>query len=165
MRLRPHNITSGKYFSILVRRYIKQTWWAYALPAIALIGVSLCLNDVRFVFLTLIYVFLVCPMVVFLALFSYGLASEVRYSILRKSITADDDGLEFQFIDDDDAGIDVEIVEWTRLRHISTTNEELLLLLANGKFKFIAIPVSVFDGQAELLQFIGLAKNAGVDIH
>ena len=104
-------------------------------------------------------------MVVFLALFSYGLASEARYSILRKSITANEDGLEFQFIDDDDAGIDVEIVEWTRLRHISTTNEELLLLLANGKFKFIAIPFSVFDGQAELLQFIGLAKNAGVDIH
>ena len=97
----PFNITSSRYYRLLVKAYMSRLWWLYALPFIAIIVTGAILSDVRFLFLLLIYAFIVVPMAFTFALINYGLHPVSRYSILLKRATVNADSIEFHFVDDD----------------------------------------------------------------
>ena len=94
----PFNITSSRYYRLLVKAYMSRLWWLYALPFIAIIVTGAILSDVRFLFLLLIYAFIVVPMAFTFALINYGLHPVSRYSILLKRATVNADSIEFHFV-------------------------------------------------------------------
>lgn len=163
VKLRPYNIDSGIYAGILIKLYLKKAWWAYAIPAIALVIAGV--GDMRFMLLALIYVFLVIPMIMAFAFTFYGLIKESRYSILRHRMLADEQGMEFFFIDENGCDIEHHKMLWKYVRHIHPQRENMVLTLKTGRFKFIVIPYTAFSGKNDMLEFIGLAKSNAISCY
>ena len=162
LKTRIHNIDSGAYAAILVRRYLKRVWWAYALPAAVFIGLGAA--DVRFIFLAVIYLFLVTPMIMGFALTAYGLVAESRYSILRHTLEAGPSGLTFTFVDDNDNATATETVEWGAIGCAQPTSKHIVMPLRHRRFRFIAIPYTAFDSPALLRQFMELLRASNVKV-
>ena len=143
----PFNITSSRYYRLLVKAYMSRLWWLYALTFIAIIVKGAILSDVRFLFLLLIYAFIVVPMAFTFALINYGLHPVSRYSILLKRI-------EFHFVDDDGNVKSSAKVIWNEVARIKVTSEELLLQLTESGYRFIAIPYTAFSSPEQLKDFL-----------
>lgn len=155
----PFNITSSRYYRLLVKAYMSRVWWLYALPLFALIVTGACLADVRYLFLLLIYAFIVLPMAFTFALINYGLHPVSRYSILLKRASVSNAGIEFHFVDEDGRIKSSANVAWNDVIIIRTTSEELILQLTNTGYRFIAIPYTAFSSPAQLKDFLSF-KNA-----
>ena len=162
MNLHPCNISSGKYFGLLFQLYIRRMWYLYAFPAIALIIAAICITDIRFIFLSLIYVFLISPMLFCLSLINYGLTKESRYSILLSRKIIDERGIEFIFIDDEGNDTSKDLLEWERIKSIMGSQDNLIVILKNSRLRFIAIPYDSFHNKEELTLFIEMARNAKI---
>lgn len=162
VNIRPFKIDSGAYAGILVKQYLAKMWWIYSLPAV--IFIILGVNDIRFLLLALIYVFLVTPMIMAFALTMYGLVHESKYSILRKSVVADADGMEFTFIDNDGNVTEKSRIEWSKIKHIHPTNKYLIFPLKKGRFRFIAIPYTAFEDKFHMTDFLEIAKSSALEI-
>lgn len=162
MRVGSFSVDSGAYAGVLFRLYLRRMWWIYALPAAALVAAGVA--DIRFLFLAVIYIFLVIPMVMGFALTAYGLVGESRYSILPKTLDADQAGLHFTFLDEDGAETSRSSVEWSEVSRVSPTRKNLVLCLRRGGFRFIVIPYTAFSGGDGLRLFMELARAAGVRV-
>ena len=150
----PFNITSSRYYRLLVKAYMSRLWWLYALPFIAIIVTGAILSDVRFLFLLLIYALLVVPMAFPFALINDGLHPVSRYSILLKRATVNADSIEFHFVDDDGNVKSSAKVIWNEVARIKATSEELLLQLTESGYRFIAIPYTAFSSPEQLKDFL-----------
>ena len=137
-------------------------WYLYAFHAIALIIAAICITDIRFIFLSLIYVFLISPMLFCLSLINYGLTKESRYSILRSRKIIDERGIEFIFIDDEGNDTSKDLLEWERIKSIIGSQDNLIVILKNSRLRFIAIPYDSFHNKEELTLFIEMARNAKI---
>lgn len=157
----PFNITSGRYYRLLVKAYMNRLWWLYALPLFALIITGVCLADVRYMFLLLIYAFIVLPMAFTFALINYGLHPVSRYSILLKRASVSNAGIDFHFVDEDGRVISSANVAWNDVLKIKATSEELILQLTHSGYRFIAIPYTAFSSPEQLKDFLSF-KDAQI---
>lgn len=159
MQLQPFSITSQRYYHLIVSKYLKRVWWLYALPGVAALAACVCLADIRFLFLLLIYIFLILPMLFTFALLSYGLHPVSRYSILMKQAEANDDGLCLSFVNDDGTVYSTAQIKWTEIEKIDITSNELLLVINPRKYRFVAIPYTAFSSPDELRVFMTIAEQ------
>ena len=164
MQLPPFNITSGRYYKLLVQMYLHRVWWLYALPAVALVALCIALTDIRYLFLLLIYAFVVFPMAFTFALISYGLHPTNRYSILKKSAEVGSEGITFSFIDEEGNIKSTVSISWNEVTDTIPTRLELLLVLSSRHFRFIAIPYSTFQSPEILKEFLIITKNKGKSV-
>ena len=155
----PFNITSSRYYRLLVKAYMSQLWWLYALPFIAIIVTGAILSDVRFLFLLMIYFFIVVPMAFTFALINYGLHPVSRYSILLKRASVSNAGIDFHFVDEDGRVKSSANVAWNDVLKIKATSEEILLQLTESGYRFIAIPYTAFSSLEQLKDFLKILNT------
>ena len=95
-------------------------------------------------------------MVFALIYFYYGLTLESRFSVLEKTITADDNGMCLNFTNEK---MEAQQLPWQRFTRFTVEKRHILLHL-DRPYQFLAIPLSAFNGDKNLLRdFATLAQS------
>ena len=134
--------------SILYRLFLARRWWLMLLPVavcLALIAV-----DTRFAFAALI-VALAMLMLSFPMLYYYALTQESRWSILEKTVTITDEGLQLDFTSDK---MRRHIIPWADIASTTAAKGCLVIRFKKNSYTFLAIPLSAFSGEEELRKFV-----------
>ena len=134
--------------SILYRLFLAQRWWLMLLPVavcLALIAV-----DTRFVFAALI-VALAMLMLSFPMLYYYALTQESRWSILEKTVTITDEGLQLDFTSDK---MRRHIIPWADIASTTAVKGCLVVRFKKNSYTFLAIPLNAFSEEEELRKFV-----------
>lgn len=166
-----NNITIGRYVRYAMSAYMLKWWWAYAVPLLMCIGLSVI--NINFLFVAIVLLFLVFTMILFIVVIYYGLVAESRYSILSKEIDFCNEGIFLRLKkpimnarEDDEkeccqeAGNEIaeEKIPWDKIEVMKAKDECLLLMFKSPKFSFLAIPYTAFDNEEllrETVLFIG----------
>lgn len=169
IHIEENNITIGRYVRYAMSAYLKKWWLAYAAP----LAVCLCLSveNVNFLFVAIVLLFLVFTMIFFMVVVYYGLVPESRYSILPKEITLCDEGIGLKMRkktvnDTAEAESEAEkfIIEettllWSMIKCVTAKDECLLLMFKSPKFSFLAIPYTAFKDETQLREAITLIRS------
>ncbi|MBP5687285.1 MAG: hypothetical protein J6X22_01415 [Muribaculaceae bacterium] len=143
-----NSISSGTYMSILYRLFFVRWWWILLLP------VALCLAliavDTRFAFVALI-VAMAMVILSFPLLYYFALTQESRWSILEKTVTITDEGLQLDFTNEK---MRQHIILWREIASSTALNHCLVLRLKKNRYTFLAIPLDAFSGEDDLRQFV-----------
>lgn len=154
IELQEFSIPQGTFARILLLRHLRRSWWIYAMPVTAC--AALAFLDVRFLLVALMMVFIMIPMALLLVYINHGLDPVNRYNIMRKSLTADADGLTMEI--NEEYGLKNRNVafEWNEIdsRH-RIISHCLLLDLRTDRHRFIAIPISTFTDERQLRSLLG----------
>ncbi len=142
---------ASRYLSIVTRLFLKRYWWCLALPVLAFVVLAVLLTDIRFLLVALIVTFAAIPALLPLIYYYYALAPEGRWSVLPHRLVADVGALTIQFADENMSPITV-LGEAIVRRRVSRGC--MLLMLDDRRLRFLAVPLTAFDGEQQLRDFI-----------
>lgn len=135
--------------SILRRLYFSRRWWFLVLPVVLCLG--LIAFDTRFAYVALIIAMGIVMMALPLIYYYYGLTQESRWSILEKTVTITDNGLQLDFTSDK---MRQHLISWDDIVSTTAANDCLIVKLKKNSYTFLAIPLSAFAGKKELRCFV-----------
>lgn len=134
--------------SILYRLFFVRWWWLLLLPVA--VCLALITIDTRFAFVALIVamamVMLSLPM-----MYYFALTQESRWSILEKTVTITDGGLQLDFTSEK---MRQHIISWSDVASTTALNRCLVLRFKKNRYTFLAIPLDAFNGEDELRNFV-----------
>ncbi len=134
--------------SILYRLFFVRWWWLLLLPvAVCLV---LIVVDARFAFVALI-VAMAMVMLSFPVLYYFALTQESRWSILEKTVTVTDEGLQLDFTSDK---MRRHVIAWGKIASTTASSHCLVLRFKKNRYTFLAIPLDAFRGEDELRRFV-----------
>lgn len=134
--------------SILYRLFIVRWWWLLLLPVV--VCLALIAVDTRFAFVSLI-VAMAMVIISFPLLYYFALTPESRWSILEKTVTTTDDGLQLDFVSDK---MKQHVVAWGEMASTTALNDCMVIKLKKNRYTFLAIPLNVFAGEQQLREFV-----------
>lgn len=149
-----HNVTAADYNAILRHLYARRNWWWLAAIVVACLAVTVI--DQRLMIAGLLTLLVVLPMAFALIYFYYGLTLESRFSVLEKTVTADDKGLRLDFTHEK---MEAQQIAWQRFTRFTVEKKHIILHL-DRPYQFLAIPLTAFNGDKDLLRdFASLAHS------
>lgn len=149
MTLAANNITATTYNAILRSMYVRRNGVWLALPVVVCLAAGFI--DVRFLIAGLLFLVVVMPMVVALIYYNYALVQESRWSILTKEIDFDDDKLTLRFSHERMSDV---ALPYSGFESRTVSHSCLILFLDRRRYRFLAIPLSAFNGDEQLLREI-----------
>lgn len=180
IEIKENKITMGQYLLYTLKGYIKNWWWAYALPLVLCIALSVV--NINFLFVAIILLFLVFMMILFFVVIYYGIVPESRYSTLKKDIELNNEGITLHLkkpvielnADEKNTIESVEkkeekptvkydfetvVIEWDRIKCVKGSDECMLLTFHQPKYSFLAIPYDAFDDETHLRDSLSLIRS------
>ena len=139
--------------SILYRLFFVRWWWLLLLPVV--VCLALIAVDTRFAFVALI-VAMAMVMVSFPVMYYFALTQESRWSILEKTVTLTDDGLQLDFTSDK---MRQHVIAWSEIASTTALCQCLVLRFKKNRYTFIAIPFSAFTSEDQLRRFVVTVRN------
>ncbi len=144
--------------SILYRLFFVRWWWLLLLPPV--VCLALTAVDTRFAFVALI-VAMAMVMVSFPVLYYFALTLESRWSILEKTVTASDAGLQLDFMSEK---MHQHVIPWGDIASTTVMCHCYVLRFKKNLYTFFAIPLTAFSGEEDLRRFVVLVREKiGVD--
>jgi hypothetical protein len=148
-----YNMTASEYTSLTARRWLSAWWWAFALPLAATVVASFC--DTRFIYVSLIIVFIIWPMALSVVWFRYALTDEAVRAIRPCIATVDDDKFVFEYpeqVNPDDGSLIMKslthvILKFSDIRTIEQDGRFMVIIRKSDSRipALIMIPTNVFD--------------------
>lgn len=156
-------ITPVAYADHLMHLWVRSYRWLLAIPPAVAIGAAFAF-DLRFLFVAVILIFLVIPHVMVTVYYYHALSPDSAMSILPHRIVFEPDSLRIIYEDPDEYNeADVEgtaaqprrprkddVIPMSQLRGVSVHKSDILLHLATGKYRIIAVPVSQWPAGIKL---------------
>lgn len=139
-----YSIRRSRYFALLCSR-IGRDWWSVPLLIIAALTIATC-YDLRFGIVLLLVVFVIAPMLLFLAYYHYALLPECIYSIVPKSLIINKHGIDCIAYEKQR-----HVLDWDKVKQIITTHDAYLLY--TWKYTFLYIPFNAFATPEEQQAF------------
>lgn len=134
--------------SILYRLFFVRWWWLLLLPVT--VCLALIVVDSRFAFVALI-VAMAMVMLSFPVLYYFALTQESRWSILEKTVTVTDEGLQLDFTSDK---MRRHVIAWGEIASTTALSHCLVLRFKKNRYTFFAVPLSAFASEDELRRFV-----------
>ena len=134
--------------SILYRLFFVRWWWLLLLPVA--VCLALIVVDSRFAFVALI-VAMAMVMLSFPVLYYFALTQESRWSILEKTVTVTDEGLQLDFTSEK---MRRHVIAWGEIASTTALSHCLVLRFKKNRHTFLAIPLEAFRGEDELRRFV-----------
>lgn len=159
----PFVTTSGDYLSVLMGLWLHRYGWLVVLP-ILLCAVIGAFVDVRFLFISLMLLFIVVPMVMSFLYTYYMLTPEARRAVTRKYVEISE-GMSIRLVylppekpiysepklgeDAPQEEIVVKIPEpenisWSDIRKVRYTSRFVVYILDTPRLQFVLVPYSAF---------------------
>jgi hypothetical protein len=155
IRTTEFKIATGDYASLIARRWLAQWWWAFALPLFASIIAST--SDTRFVYVSLILIFIIWPMALSFAWFNYMLKPSAIRAVRPCVATFTDQAVTLEYpapkVDSNDdrpapAKLSPVTLAWSDIKAIEQEGKLMLLITAiqgNKIADFTAIPTNALS--------------------
>jgi hypothetical protein len=150
-----YNMTASEYTSLIARRWLSAWWWAFALP-LAVTAVA-SFYDTRFIYVSLIIIFIIWPMALSIVWFRYALTDEAVRAIRPCTATVDDDKFVFEYpdkINPDDGSIILKSLKPVTIMFsdIKTIEQDgrFMVIIRNSDSRISAltmIPTNAFSDQ------------------
>jgi len=146
------SVTSGTYMRHLCTLFLADNWLWMVLP-IAVCAILAVWIDVRFVIVALMVLLAVLPMILALLYFYYGFSPEARWSIMEKTASLSDEGLDLSFTDE---RMKKHAIQWDDVRYIIEKDDVIMLMLKGHRYTCLMLPTSVVDPDVaqRLRQFV-----------
>lgn len=138
----PFSVSASCYARAVFRVFAADYWMWLVLPVAAC--AMLAVVDVRFILVAFMALFIAIPMVMALVYFNAMLTRETRYSLISKSLVADDAGLHILPVDEGEASI---LIPWQQVRCWFTQGDLLLFGLRVRRYQFLAVPLRCLHPQ------------------
>ena len=142
--LEPFKVTSSEYMRPMILMFFRRNWWWFILPVAVTIALMVLLNDVRWLIVGLMLVFMVFPMILALIYFNYALTIVVRWSLMEKSILLDDEGLHLDFVD---KRMRPRTISWRDIASVTRDDKAYYFNLTVRRYTFVLIPCNVIIAQ------------------
>ena len=139
--------------SILYRLFFVRWWWLLLLPVVVCLG--LIALDTRFAFVALI-VAMAMVMLSFPVLYYFALTQESRWSILEKTVTVTDEGLQLDFTTEK---MRQHLISWNDIASTTVLSHCYVLRFKKNRYTFFAIPLTAFSGEEQLRNFVVMIKE------
>lgn len=139
--------------SILYRLFLVRWWWVLLLPVV--VCLALIAVDTRFAFVALIMA-MAMVIISFPLLYYFALTPESRWSIMEKTVTIADDGLQLDFISDK---MLQHVIAWSDIDSTTALKKCLVIKLKRNRYTFLAIPLDAFSSENELRDFVMTLRN------
>ncbi len=137
----PARVMCGIAFSWLIRHIA-----AVLLPLAALIIASA--YDMRFVYVTLIFIFIVFPMVLTMVWLRHGLSPEAVRLSEPQSIIADDRGLTVEYIsrgEERPPAFAPDFFDWSEFKGVSRTSRSVTFIFSRLRRPGLVVPLVAFE--------------------
>ena len=162
-----NSIEIGQYQSYVLGFYMKRWWWAYALPLLTCVALSIL--NISFLYAAIILLFLVFTMVLYIVVAFHGVRVECTYSILPKEIEMNDTGIfltlkeKIHQEEDEESEpqyryLNVEI-EWQRIARIEAKDKCMLLMFKRPRYSFLAVPYDAFEDENHLRAALAIIRS------
>lgn len=139
--------------SILYRLFLVRWWWVLLLPVV--VCLALIAVDTRFAFVALIMA-MAMVIISFPLLYYFALTPESRWSIMEKTVTIADDGLQLDFTSDK---MLQHVIAWSDIDSTTALKKCLVIKLKRNRYTFLAIPLDAFSSENELRDFVMTLRN------
>lgn len=139
--------------SILYRLFLVRWWWVLLLPVV--VCLALIAVDTRFAFVALIMA-MAMVIISFPLLYYFALTPESRWSIMEKTVTIADDGLQLDFTSDK---MLQHVIAWSDIDSTTALKKCLVIKLKRNRYTFLAIPLDAFSSENELRGFVLTLRN------
>ncbi|MBQ4367147.1 MAG: hypothetical protein II786_03585 [Muribaculaceae bacterium] len=137
MKLEGIKVSSSEYLGRLSAQFFAANGVWLALPL--LVGFVLAFQDIRWLIVTLMLLFVAFPMLLSLCYINYALSMEARWSLMEKDITLETAGLLLQFADE---RMHDRLIAWREVSRVVVDNDYVMLMLKVRRFTFLLIPRS-----------------------
>ena len=135
------SVTASQYMRHLCLMFLADNWLWMVLP-IALCAVLSFWIDVRFVIVALMVLLVALPMILSLLYFYYGFSPQARWSIMDKSVSIGNEGIELAFIDQ---RMKKHAIHRDDVRYIIEKEDVVMLMLRGKRYTCLMLPASVID--------------------
>lgn len=135
-----YHIRHSRYFALLWRE-IWRDWWSIPLLLATALTVATC-YDVWFGIVLLLVIFVIAPMLLFLAYYHFALRPECLYSVTLKSLLITDRGIDCIAYE-----TQRHVLDWADVKRVAATPEAYLLY--TGRYIFFYLPYEAFTTPAE----------------
>lgn len=106
--------------------------------------------DTRFAYVALI-VAMAMVVISMPLVYYYALTQESRWSILEKTVTITDEGLQLDFTSDK---MRQHLVAWQEIASTTALKNCMVIRMKKNSYTFLAIPLGAFSGEEELRRFV-----------
>ena len=146
------SVTSGTYMRHLCTLFLADNWLWMVLPVAVCAALAVWI-DVRFVIVALMVLLVVLPMILALLYFYYGFSPEARWSIMEKTASLSDEGLDLSFTDE---RMKKHAIRWDDVRYIIEKDDVIMLMLKGHRYTCLMLPTSIVDPDVaqRLRQFV-----------
>jgi hypothetical protein len=121
--------------------FLADNWLWMCLP-VAVCAVLAVWIDVRFVIVALMVLFVALPMILALLYFYYGFSPLARWSIMEKTATVSDQGIELSFTDE---RMKKHAISKDDVLNIIEKEDVWMLMLQGGRYNCLMLPASAID--------------------
>lgn len=136
------SVSSQQYMRPMLRMYFGRNWWWFVIPILITLGLMFVFHDERWLIVCLMLIFMIFPMILVLIYFNYALTLEVRWSIMEKTITINDDGMHLIFTDQRMRSRDIS---WREISSITRDNNAFYFHLKVRRYNYVMIPCEVLE--------------------
>ncbi len=142
---KPCAVTPQHYFGVLLRLWLQRNWWIPVLPVVALVLLSI--QNLLFIYVSFMVIFVVMPMIFLFLWFSYTLHPDCRSSILTKRLELSESGILCTYEDER-----TESIPWERITRVRYTSSDIVLHFS--RYTFFVLPGEAFESTHDLEYFI-----------
>ncbi|MCF0204558.1 MAG: hypothetical protein HUK12_04580 [Muribaculaceae bacterium] len=154
-----HKVGTHEYMLMAAKMFLGRYWPLLALPVMVCVGLAAW--NTNFLYVAAMVAFLVLPMAQLLVFYKYTLYKEVSFSILLKRLTLTDEGVEINYVseNEENPARPSERLPWERFACVTPNKSHVLLIFRQPKFCFLAIPYSAFGNPADLREAMNLITS------
>lgn len=139
--------TAGDYFSVVLGAWMCRYGWLMLVPEVLFIALGYALDDVRWMLVALMVVFIVAPMVMSFIYTYYMLTPEARRAVLSKRVEiVKGEKIRLEYVKREEDGEDEtslpspEEILWSEVVKVRSTSRFLVYQLKGERMQFLLIP-------------------------
>lgn len=155
-----YKVGASTLATYIMKLWCRRNWWLIALPPAACLVLAAAV-DVKFLLIALMMVFVILPPIMITVYFYHALAPEARMSILPHRTQLSEEGLRLVYepMAEDIPARDDDMITWSRIKGIKTTQEYIAYRLDSGKYCILLIPRSAFKSPEQYDGWIMMQKR------
>lgn len=138
-----YKLSASEYMRVLFPKYLSARWFFFAIAIVPFVVLSFW--DLRFVYVALMIVFLLCPMLLALAFLRYAFSDECVACIRRCRVQVVKHlGVKFLYVDDDGNPCGTKFFSFGEFRLTEIGQRYILLAKTGSRFQFLLLPAAQF---------------------
>lgn len=152
-------VSTVRYIRLVAGMIFRRWAWVIVAPFVA--AAVLSFYDLRFLFVTLMLLFVVTPLLLMFIYIYYGLTPEARFSILPKTLSINQQRIiaEFEPLGEDYPTPPPVKLDLKRVSSVEYRKDCYALIVDRRRFRPVVIPYSAFSDKEQISEFSSILNK------